>query len=192
MNTATLERRSMDNRMPGPCPVITSRRLVLRPHRLADADSIARSLADFSVSSMLARIPQPYDREDARNWLQVKLSGSSPGWASAITTGDDVHIGAVSVDLRGGCWHLGYWLNRFYWGQGFMTEAAGALLDRFVRQMPETEIHSGVFADNAASLKIQQKLGFRITNCNELFSLARNSMVPHIETLLRPQDLRRP
>lgn len=192
MSTVILEHRSAYSRIPGPCPVITSRRLVLRPHRLSDADSIAQSLADFSVSRMLARIPQPYDREDARAWLQIRLSGSLPGWAMAITTGDDVHIGAVSVDLRGGSWHLGYWLNRFYWGQGFMTEAAGVLLDRFVRRMPETEIHSGVFADNAASLKIQRKLGFRITSSNELFSLARNSMVPHIETLLRPEDLQRP
>lgn len=192
MSAAVIERRSTEDRMPGPCPVITSRHLVLRPHRVSDADSIAQSLADFSVSRMLARVPQPYDREDARNWLQIRLSGSSPDWAMAITTGDDVHIGIVSLELRGGSWHLGYWLNRLHWGKGIMTEAVDALLDLFVRRMPDTEIHSGVFADNSASLKIQQKLGFRITNCNELFNLARNSMVPHIETLLRPEDLRRP
>lgn len=192
MSAAVLDRCPADDRMPGPCPLIVSRRLVLRPHKLSDADSITQSLADFSVSRMLARVPQPYHREDALDWLQIQLSGTSPDWALAITTGDDVHVGAVSVEHRRGDWRIGYWLNRYYWGKGLMTEAVGAVLDRFVRRMPDVEIHSGAFADNAASLKIQQKLGFRITDCNQLFSLARNSMVPHIETSLRPEDLRRP
>ncbi len=72
-----------------------------------------------------------------------------------------------------------------------MTEAVGALLDRFLRRMPESAIRSGAFADNTASLKVQQKLGFRVTGCSEMFSLARNGVVPHIDTLLRPEDLRR-
>jgi len=192
MSATTLERTRPDMRMPGPCPVIATGRLVLRPHRRTDADSIAQSLSDFSVSRMLARIPLPYDRQDAQDWLQMQLAGTSVDWTHAITTGDDVHIGVVSFELRGSSWHLGYWLNRYYWGKGIMTEAAAAALDRFLRRMPETVVHSGAFADNAPSLKIQQKLGFRITNCNELFNTTRNAMVPHIETRLRPEDFRRP
>ncbi|MEH6693172.1 MAG: GNAT family N-acetyltransferase [Pseudorhizobium pelagicum] len=177
---------------PGPCPVITSRRLVLRPHRLEDADAVAQSLSDYAVAGMLARIPQPYHREDALDWLQLHLSGASTEWALAVTTGDDVHIGVVGLEQRGSDWNLGYWLNRFYWGKGIMTEAVGAAVDRFLRRMPGIEIHSGVFVDNPASLRIQQKLGFTITGCGDLFNLSRNAMVPHVETKLRPEDFRRP
>lgn len=179
-------------RVPGPCPVITSQSLVLRPHQVGDADAVAQSLSDFPVASMLARIPQPYHREDALDWLQLHLPGSSPNWTLAITSGDDVHIGVVGLELRGGDWHLGYWLNRFYWGKGLMTEAVGAVLERFLRRMPDIEIRSGVFVDNPASLRIQQKLGFTITGCTDLFNLSRNAMVPHVETRLRPEDFRRP
>jgi RimJ/RimL family protein N-acetyltransferase len=176
--------------MPGPCPVITTARLVLRPHRLSDADAIAQSLGDFKVSRMLARIPQPYDRQDALDWLVMQSSGLLPGWTLAITTGDDVHLGAVSTELRGGQWHLGFWLNRFYWDRGYMSEAAAAVLDRFFRRMPGTPVHSGAFADNLASLNVQRKLGFRITGAGDVFNLARNRMVPHIETMLHPEDFR--
>ncbi|MCJ8518758.1 RimJ/RimL family protein N-acetyltransferase [Pseudorhizobium tarimense] len=174
------------------CPVISTARVVLRPHRLTDADAIAQSLSDFAVARMLARIPQPYDRQDGLDWLQMQLSGTLPGWNLAITTGDDVHIGVVGLELRGPHWHLGYWLNRFYWGKGLMTEAVAAILDRALRRMPDVEIHSGVFADNPASLTIQQKLGFRIIGCGELFNLSRNAMVTHIETRLTSADFRRP
>ncbi|MDQ0457429.1 GNAT family N-acetyltransferase [Rhizobium paknamense] len=177
---------------PGPCPIIETHRLVLRPHRMTDADAMAASLNDWQVTRMLSRVPMPYHPEDARDWLNRVCSGTLADWYLAITEGDDVHIGSVSLELRQGHWHLGYWLNRFYWGQGLMTEAAGAAIDRFLRRMPESEVHSGAFADNAASLRLQQKLGFVLLDCREAFSLSRNAMVPLIETRLRAQDFRRP
>ncbi len=175
----------------GPCPIITSNRLVMRPHQLSDAGSITQSLSDFAVSRMLARVPQPFDRQAALDWLQLQISGSLPDWTLAITMGNDLHIGVVSLERRKDMWHLGYWLNRDNWGKGIMTEAVGAVLGRFISHAPETGIQSGAFADNTPSLKIQQKLGFRITDCIEVFSMSRNRMVPHIETILHPEDFQR-
>jgi RimJ/RimL family protein N-acetyltransferase len=177
---------------PGPCPVIETDRLVLRPHRLTDADAVAQSLGDYQVSRMLARVPVPYHRQDALDWLIRQGSGLIAGWTLAITTGDDVHIGCVGIELRHGQWHLGYWLNRYYWGRGYASEAAHAAMERFFRRMPVTVLHSGVFADNAGSLKLQNKLGFEITGCSQIYALARNGMVSHIETRITAADLRKP
>jgi RimJ/RimL family protein N-acetyltransferase len=58
--------------------------------------------------------------------------------------------------------------------------------------MPEAQVFSGAFADNLASLNVQKKLGFTIVDANQLFSLSRNRLVPHIETMLLPEDFRRP
>jgi RimJ/RimL family protein N-acetyltransferase len=190
MTTALLQEAAAAVAMPGACPVIATQRLVLRPHKLADAGAIAESLGDFQVSRMLARVPQPYHRQDALDWLVPQVSGILPDWTLAITTGDDTHIGLVSLELRHDHWHLGYWLNRFYWGRGYLSEAVAAALERFFRRMPQTALRSGAFADNLASLRIQTKLGFRITDANELFSLPRNATAPHVETMLLPQDLR--
>ena len=175
---------------PGPCPTITTARLTLRPHRMSDADAIAQSLADFQVSRMLARVPAPYDRQDATEWLSVATTDLHEGWALAITAGDDVHIGCVAFERQQGEWHLGYWLNRFYWRRGYMSEAVRAATARFLMRMPGTEIHSGIFADNLASLKVQEKAGFRVTGCSDMFCLARGTMVAHIETRLEPGDFR--
>jgi RimJ/RimL family protein N-acetyltransferase len=177
---------------PGPCPVIETARLTLRPHRLSDADAVAQSLGDYQVSRMLARVPVPYHRQDALDWLMRQTAGLGRDWTLAITTGDDVHIGCVGIELMHGQWHVGYWLNRFYWGRGYASEAAHAAIERFFRRMPDTVLHSGVFADNAGSLKLQKKLGFEITGCAQIYALARNGMVSHIETRITAADLRAP
>ena len=192
MNAAVLQKPAPLATLPGPCPVITTERLLLRPHRMADATAIAESLSDFKVSRMLSRVPQPFDRQDALDWLVPQTSGILPDWTLAVTTGDDVHIGVAAIELRTGGWHLGYWLNRFYWDRGYMTEAAAAVLERFFRRMPDATLHSGAFADNLASLHVQKKLGFRTADADEIFCLSRNRMVPHIETILAAEDFRRP
>ncbi|WP_338810987.1 GNAT family N-acetyltransferase [Agrobacterium leguminum] len=173
---------------PGPCPVIETKRLVLRPQRLSDAGSIAESLGDFAVTRMLARVPAPYHKQDALEWLVLRTSGTLPDWDFAITSGDDTLIGVVSVELRHGEWHLGYWLNRFYWGKGYMTEAVAAVVERFFRRMPGVVLHSGVFADNPASLRVQEKLGFRVTGCHQIYATARAAMVAHIDTTITAED----
>lgn len=189
MSAAILQRPKREQVTPGPVPVVTTPRLTLRPHRLADADAIAESLSDFAITRMLARVPAPYDRQDALDWLVPVTSGSLPDWHLAVTDGDDTHIGVVSVELRHGRWHLGYWLNRYFWRRGYMSEAVAAVLERFSRRMPESAVHSGVFADNPASLRLQEKLGFRMTGCAEIYSFARNTMVSHVETVLQPGAL---
>lgn len=190
MNALALPRRDVRILTPGPTPIIQTARLTLRPHRLSDADAITESLSDFAVTRMLARVPTPYDRQDALDWLVQHTAGLDSGWDLAVTEKDDVHIGMVGIDLRHGRWHLGYWLNRYYWRRGVMGEAVGATLERFARRMPDVAVFSGIFADNPASLKLQQKLGFEIIGCSEVYSFARNTMVPHIETALKPGALR--
>ncbi|MDO9416715.1 GNAT family N-acetyltransferase [Pararhizobium sp.] len=188
MNAHMSPSQALAGLRPGPCPVISTRRLVLRPHRTGDADMIAASLSDYHVSAKLARVPVPYHRQDALDWLKGQTS--RPDWTLAMTMGDDVHIGCVGLELRHGLWNTGYWLNRAYWGKGIMTEAVGAALEQFFAKMPEMTVHSGVFADNAASLAVQTKLGFRVTGCSEIYALARNEMVTHIETTITAGDLR--
>lgn len=190
MNAMHNHRQETHIAAPGPCPTVATARLTLRPHRMSDADAIARSLGDFEVSRMLARAPAPYDRQDAAEWLSGATAGLEEGWAFAITTGDDAHIGCVAFEWRGDAWHLGYWLNRSHWRRGYMTEAVRAATARFLTRMPGTEIHSGVFADNPASLRVQEKTGFRITGCSDLYCVARGAMVPHIETRLELGDFR--
>lgn len=190
MSAAVLERPKVQRPELGICPIIETRRLVLRPHQMGDADAVAQSLNDWQVTRMLARVPAPYSRSDALDWLQMVRKTSD--WHLAITEGDGVHIGCVSIELIHGRWHIGYWLNRFNWGQGVMTEAVGAVLEAFFRRLPEAELFSGAFADNAGSLRIQDRMGFTILGCSDRYSAARNAMALHLETSLVAADFKRP
>ncbi|SIQ87082.1 Protein N-acetyltransferase, RimJ/RimL family [Rhizobium sp. RU20A] len=178
--------------MLGPEPVIVTGSVTLRPHRLADADAIAASLSDGRVSSMLARVPAPYFRQDALDWLVPVTSGLLPGWRLAVTCGDDTHLGSVSIEPRGGRWELGYWVNRFFWSRGIGRAAVHAALDRFFRRMPEAEVDASIFADNPASLELARKLGFEVTGCEEVYSAGRASMVMAITLTLDAAGLTRP
>ena len=85
MSAMLAERPALAPSTAGPCPVIETARLVLRPHRMQDADAIVTSLSDFAVSRMLTRVPVPYDQEDGRDWLNMVTSGMKPDWHFAIT-----------------------------------------------------------------------------------------------------------
>ena len=187
MSAMLAERPAFTPAVPGPCPVIETERLVLRPHRIQDADAIAASLGDFSIARMLTRVPAPYDREDGRDWLNMVTSGLKPDWHLAITL-DGVHVGVASLELRHGLWHIGYWLNRFYWGRGLMTEAVDAALERFFQRLPQAEILAGAFADNPASLHLLEARGFRISGVRDVYSRARNAMSPLVESRLSQAD----
>ncbi|MFN4206485.1 MAG: GNAT family N-acetyltransferase [Agrobacterium albertimagni] len=187
MSALAAERPVTSPAMPGPCPIIETERLVLRPHRMQDADAIAGSLGDFEVARMLTRVPVPYDREDGRDWLNMVTSGLKPDWHFAITH-DGVHVGVISLEVRHGLWHVGYWLNRFYWGKGIMSEAVEAALERFFRRMPGVKITSGAFADNPASLRLLQARGARITGMRDVFSKSRGEMVSLVEVGLTQAD----
>jgi RimJ/RimL family protein N-acetyltransferase len=172
--------------------VLETDRLVLRPQRLSDAGSIAQSLSDFQVTRMLARVPAPYYKQDALEWLIIRTSSTSLEWDFAITSGDDTLIGVVSIERLRDEWRLGYWLDRAHWGKGYMTEAVAGVVERFFQHMPNEVLYSGMFADNQASLRVQNKLGFQIIGCHEIYAIARASMVTHLDTALAAHAFQKP
>ncbi len=167
---------------------VRTRRLLLRLAQREDAAAIAAVLSDHEVARMLARVPQPYHLQDARDWL-ASLAGRSTDDHVAIVR-DGILIGMIGLHGESERVRLGYWLSRDHWGQGLASEALVAVL-RLRFDAAPGPIRSGVFADNAASLRVQEKLGFRVVGRDEIFSLGRNSMVDHIETELIASDFHR-
>ena len=54
---------------------------------------------------------------------------------------------------------LGYWIGKPYWGNGYCTEAAYAVLDYGFSKLNLHRIHASHFARNRASGRVMQKLG---------------------------------
>jgi len=168
--------------------ILVTKRLTLRPPVEFDADDIAQHLANWNVSRMLSRVPFPFDRTDALDWI---ASCNLPGNPDlAFTIHRERLIGAVGLaDINQGP-RLGYWLAEDHWGQGLMGEALGAVLGHVFARQPELTVSSSILADNTASIRLQQRLGFRIVGAGETFSSARQAMVPAVRTELAAGDFR--
>ncbi len=170
--------------------IIHTRRLILRPFAASDADRIHALFNNWNVVRQLSSPPWPFTLEDARSFvgLMAKNAYDRTQTGYAITR-DDALIGGIEIRVsdsepRRGDPILGYWLGEDYWGQGYMTEAArGFLAHAFAANVGDV-IRSGVFADNATSLRVQEKLGFVREGEVMVFAKPRGREFPHINTVL--------
>ena len=143
---------------------IETRRLLLRPLREEDEFILAAALNDFEVSRWLSRVPDPYTRQRAKDFIARQANADVRNRVCAISfkAAPDTVIGMVSYEyLDGQCApEFGYWLGRAYWRRGIMSEAAKALIDHGFSE-GITAFASGYW--NPASGALLGKLGFTET-----------------------------
>jgi [ribosomal protein S5]-alanine N-acetyltransferase len=147
-------------------PVLETARLVLRPFALTDAADVRRLAGDFAVADTTLLIPYPYPEGAAEEWIATH----EPKFASgeqvicAITLRADgaliggIGLGVVRPHARAA---LGYWTGVPYWGCGYCTEAARALVGYGFTVLGLERIEAEHFARNPASGRVMQKLGMR-------------------------------
>jgi RimJ/RimL family protein N-acetyltransferase len=146
----------------------------LRTDRLA-----LRPVAESDVE----RILEYRNRPDVTRWLirtEVDPEAFRAAWKSAADDPDDhsvaveldgLVIGTVSLELSDGMGqpgmplrteaHLGYIFDPDHSGRGYAAEAVAALVDHSFRRLGVRRITAGCFADNAASVRILEKVGMR-------------------------------
>ena len=152
-------------------PEIRTERLRLIPLSPMDAADITLLITEWDVIRMLARPPYPYTVDDARAYL---ARAKDWPWEYAIYA--DRFLGVVGITG-----HLGYWLGKPFWGQGYMTEAAGGLIDAYFARARSERIVSGAFSDNPGSQRVLSKLGFKVTGRSRQWCHARGGEVDHID-----------
>lgn len=169
------------SRDPGPPQVpvtLATARLTLRRPASDDTDRIVAALSDWEVTRWLARAPYPYGPDDATSWMTSIATGNEAVFVLDAGAGC---IGAISLvfhDPRDPP-TLGYWLARTAWGRGYMSEAARALLDYGFGTLNADAVRSGHIEGNAASARVLQKLGFRFTNIETVYSVPHQKDLPH-------------
>lgn len=141
-------------------------RLLLRPGWLEDAPALAAAIGDEAILTKLARAPSPYRIADAETFLAMPRGEDHADFLIHLrTNGRPRLVGGVGVvrDEERGALELGYWIARPYWGLGFATEAARAVVVIARDTLRQARLVSGHFVDNPASGKVLEKLGFRPT-----------------------------
>lgn len=139
---------------------IETQRLILRPLTVADAPDVFEWVGDPEVNRWM---PYPlYESVDqARAWI-ARLRPEDHEFGFQLRDGGKV-IGAGSVkwveEQRAG--ELGYNLNRAWWGRGYATEAAKALLGWARDALGIRDFVASHAVANAASGNVIRKCGFQ-------------------------------
>jgi RimJ/RimL family protein N-acetyltransferase len=150
-----------------PQPDLITPRLTLRAFRAADAPAVKRMAGDRAIADTTLNIPHPYEDGVAEAWIasHAGLRERSASVTYAVTrTADDALLGAIGLTLREdqGRAELGYWIGRPYWGKGYATEAAGAMIAYGFERLRLHRIHACHLSRNPASGRVMQKAGMRL------------------------------
>ena len=147
-------------------PVQLTERLVLRLPHEEDIDALAVLADNVNVARMLARLPYPYSRDHAVDFIKLAASGAIGQFAYAITLADTGEfIGSITLHDHkyGSGYEIGYWLGEPYWGKGYATEATTALIDLSFRELSLEQIYISAQSRNEGSKRVIEKCGFRHT-----------------------------
>ena len=156
-----LDRTPTDTFRESSTPVLETERLCLRAPRLEDAKPIAALVNDRRIAENTAQIPHPYAIADAREWIGA--ANKKDGEASFVITMAGEIIGGCGYHSRDGAPEIGYWFGVPFWGNGYATEAARALIDHAFGDRGHQMLLAGARISNPASRRVLEKCGFQWT-----------------------------
>ena len=154
-------------------PDLHTPRLLLRQLCLEDFEAYAEICADPEVMRYIGD-GTPLARDMAwRNMATMlghwRLRGYGVWAAVDRATG--------SLVGRIGCWNpegwpgfeIGWMLRRACWGQGYATEGAREAMRFAFEELNQPHVISLIHPDNAASIRVAQRLGERLSGSAEIF-----------------------
>jgi RimJ/RimL family protein N-acetyltransferase len=153
------EQEARERARTGHSLVLTTERLILRAAVLDDARAIAALINDRRIAGNMVGVPHPYTLQHAK--AAIAAADRKPQFVVALM--DDRVIGGCGLAIHAGHPELGYWLGVSYWGNGYATEAARALIDFAFTALDCTELRAGAIIRNPASRRVLEKCGFQWT-----------------------------
>ena len=150
-------------------PIIETRRLTLRAPQIDDASRIAALCGDYAVAKMTTRMPWPYSRSDADEFVARCQAQDRRKDATFVIDLENEGVVGVLGFFTPPVGHLevGYWVGRPYWGRGLASEALQSGLAWLRNDWRKKLVVAGHFADNPASGQVLVKSGFLYTGVVE-------------------------
>jgi RimJ/RimL family protein N-acetyltransferase len=151
--------------------------VALRPVEASDLDALFEQMRDPESVRMAAfTAADPNDRS-AFDAHMARIMSSSENTLRVIVR-DSRLLGTIASYISDGATEVTYWIDRRYWGQGIATQALALLLE----EITVRPIRARAASDNAASLRVLQKAGFRRLRTELSFAPARATEIE--ETIL--------
>ncbi len=116
------------------------------------------------VARPTADLPHPYRRYDAEEFILRSRADNFCGAALRLVltlkSGPRKIVGAIGIGKADGRATLGIWLGKPFWGQGFASEAAAAVIETFFLVSDADELGALALPDNVSARGLLEKLGF--------------------------------
>jgi ribosomal-protein-alanine N-acetyltransferase len=151
--------------------LIETPRLIMRPFEASDAEEAFAWFGDPQVMKYVPTGPDlSIERTQARlaGYLAHQAANGFSKWVvidrtSGRLIGDAglLRLDPQAVQGRQGWIDLGFRFLPHFWGKGLATEAAQAWVDAAFARFRLSRLVAIVHPDNAASLRVVQKVGFR-------------------------------
>jgi [ribosomal protein S5]-alanine N-acetyltransferase len=145
---------------------LQTRRLTLRPYTPADIPALVPLIGAREVAATTLRIPHPYTEEIARSFIALAEKDLASGQCvrCAITLKQTWTLSGgiglqIEADHRRA--ELGYWIGVPYWGNGYATEAAMAIVKYGFETLQLQRIFASYIPQNVASGNVLRKIGMR-------------------------------
>lgn len=149
-------------------PTLTTARLLLRPFVASDAPAVERLAGAWEVADTTLRIPHPYPAGSAAAWIAEHETAWNAGQrlplAVARAEAPDELVGsiALAIDAEHSRGELGYWIGVPFWGHGYATEAARAVVSFAFTSLGLNRVQARHFLRNPASGRVLEKIGMRL------------------------------
>lgn len=152
--------------------------VALRPVADGDLDALFEQMRDpqgIWMAAFTAKDP------DDRNAFDAHMASvrSSPDITMRAVIRDGRLAGSIASFDAEGQTEVTYWIDRALWGKGIATQALALLLEL----APARPLYARAASDNAGSLRVLQKCGFRAIGTENSFATGRNEEIE--ETILR-------
>jgi RimJ/RimL family protein N-acetyltransferase len=156
-------------------PILMSERLLLQPLTRAHSGGMFAlwsrpevcrySGPAYDVNGQPITLPAR-EPSDSDKIIDFFLRGAAAGerfrWA-ILTKSEGRFIGAAGFNALGACSEYAYHLTPAFWGHGYVAEASLAALRWLCGEPNRERVEAFIAPDNAASIKLAMRLGFRAT-----------------------------
>ncbi|MHA7584217.1 GNAT family N-acetyltransferase [Paenibacillus vandeheii] len=145
---------------------MTTERLLLRLFTKADAETVTGLCNDYNIYKSTLTLPYPYTLDCAMSWIEHHQENFDTDKLYEFAICDretDALYGAIALSnhQRYDNGELSYWVGQPFWGNGYATEAAKAILDFAFDVKKYHKVYARHFASNPASGQVIQKIGMK-------------------------------
>lgn len=161
--------------------ILETERLILRPWKATDAESLYKYAKDSAVGPIAGwqvHTSVENSREIIRDILSaeetyavVLKDTKEPIGSIGLMIGEKSNFTIASDEGE-----IGYWIGVPYWGQGMIPEAVRELMKYGFEELNLETIWCGAVEGNYKSRRVQEKCGFRYHHTEDKVSLLMNDV----------------